>query len=238
MALSEFSLQYVAHKAVKGQALADFLAQHPSPYGFGGNDVEIGMVQTRDNHWTMYFDGSSTSSLAGVGIVIQSPNHDHWLFSLKLDFECTNNQAEYEALIVGLGILHDLRATRALIFGDSELVINQLNGSFRCMSCTLAPYHMIASYLAESFDGITFKHISRSLNTDADELAQIASGAQLLGGKLGREIPVLRQLYPALVNQQVLQRDNVIRTRVMSLPSLLDRDDPVDVCAVEAIPDD
>nr|XP_028954517.1 uncharacterized protein LOC108175276 [Malus domestica] len=198
MALSEFSLQYVAQKGVKGQALADFLAQHPSPYGFGGNDVEIGMVQTRDNHWTMYFDGSSTSSSAGVGIVIQSPNHDRWLFSLKLDFECTNNQAEYEALIVGLGILHDLRATRALVLGDSELVINQLN----------------------------------------DELAQIASGAQLLGGKLGREIPVLRQLYLALVNQQVLQRDNVIRTRVMSLPSLLDRDDPVDVCAVEAVPDD
>ncbi|XP_070668799.1 uncharacterized protein [Malus domestica] len=238
MALSEFSLQYVAQKAVKGQALADFLAQHPSPYGFGGNNVEIGMVQTRDNHWTMYFDGSSTSSSAGVGIVIQSPNHDRWLFSLKLDFECTNNQAEYESLIVGLGILHDLRATRALVLGDSELVINQLNGSFRCMSCTLTPYHMIASYLAESFDGITFKHISRSHNTDADELAQITSGAQLLGGKLGREIPVLRQLYPALVNQQVLQRDNVIRTRVMSLPSLLDRDDPVDVCVVEAVPDD
>ena len=41
MALSEFSLQYVPQKAIKGQALADFLAQHPSPYGFGGNDVEI-----------------------------------------------------------------------------------------------------------------------------------------------------------------------------------------------------
>ncbi|CAN6725803.1 unnamed protein product [Malus baccata var. baccata] len=174
-------------KAVKGQTLADFLAQHPSPYGFGGNDVEIGMVQTRDNNWMMYFDDSSTSSSAGVGIVIQSPNHDHWYFSLKLDVECTNNQAEYEALIIGLGILHDLRATRAFVL---------------------------------------------------DELAQIASSAQLLGGKLGREIPVLRQLYPTLVNQQVLQRDNVIRTRVMSLPSLLDRDDLVDVCAVEAIPDD
>ncbi|KAM1382380.1 hypothetical protein ACFX2F_034854 [Malus domestica] len=157
----------------------------------------------------MYFDGSSTSSSAGVGIVIQSPNHDRWYFLLKLDFECTNNQVEYEALIIGLGILHDLRATCALILGDSELMINQLNGSFRCMSCTLAPYHMVASYLAESFDGIIFEHISRIHNTDVDELAQIASGAQLLEGKLGREIPVLRQLYPALVNQQVLRRDNV-----------------------------
>ncbi|KAM1596852.1 hypothetical protein ACFX1Z_031813 [Malus domestica] len=201
MALSEFSLQYVPQKAVKGWALADFLTQHPSPYDFWGNDVEIGMVDTRDNYWTMYFDGSSTSSSTGVGVVIQSPNHDRWYFSLKLDFDCTNNQAEYEAFIMVLGILHDLQATRALILGDSELVINQLNGSFRCMSCTLAPYHMVANYLAESFDGITFEHISRIHNTAANELAQITFGAQLLGGKLGREIPVLRQLYPALVNQ-------------------------------------
>ncbi|CAN6693572.1 unnamed protein product [Malus baccata var. baccata] len=188
MALSEFSLQYVPQKAVKGQALADFLAQHPSPYGFGDADVEIGMVVTRDNYWTLYFDGSSTSSSAGAGIVIRSPHNDRWYFSLKLDFECTNNQAEYEALIIGLGLLLDFRATRALVLGDSELVINQINGSFRCMSCTLAPYHMVASYLAESFDGITFEHISRVHNTDADELAQIASGARLLGGKLGREM--------------------------------------------------
>ena len=60
------------------------------------------------------------------------------------------------------------------------------------MSCTLAPYHMITSYLAESFDDITFEHISQVRNTDVDYLAQIASGAQLLGGKLGWEIPVLR----------------------------------------------
>ncbi|KAM2791423.1 hypothetical protein PS2_003202 [Malus domestica] len=91
MALSEFSLQYVPQKAVKGQGLADFLAQDSSPYGFGDTDVEIGMVETRDNYWMMYFDGSSTSSSADMGIVIQSPNHDRWYFSLKLDFDYTNN---------------------------------------------------------------------------------------------------------------------------------------------------
>ncbi|KAM1019003.1 hypothetical protein ACFX2C_040564 [Malus domestica] len=176
MALSEFSLQYVPQKAVKGQALADFLAQHPSPYKFRGNDVEIGMVETRDNYWTMYFNGSSTSVSAGIGIIIQSPTHNLWYFSLKLDFNCTNNQAEYEALVIGLNVLYDLRATLVLVLGDFELVINQLNKTFRCMSCTLAPYHMVASYLAESFDGIIFKHISLVHNTDANELAQIASG--------------------------------------------------------------
>ncbi|KAM2961652.1 hypothetical protein FF1_031204 [Malus domestica] len=186
----------------------------------------------------MYFDGSSTSTLAGVGIVLQSPHQHRWFFSLKLDFDCTNNQVEYEALVIGLSVLHDLHAARILVFGGSELVINQLNGTFRCMSCTLAPYHMVASYLAESFDGITFNHISRGRNTVADELAQIASGAQLMEGTSGPMIPVIRQSCPVLVNQQVLQRDQVIRTRVMSLPSLLEREDPVDVCEVETLPND
>ncbi|CAN6685586.1 unnamed protein product [Malus baccata var. baccata] len=143
----QFSLQYVHQKAVKGQALADFLAQHPSPYSFRGNNVEIGMVETCDNYWTMYFDGSSTSTSTGI----------------------------------------------------------------------------------------TFKHISLVRNTDADELAQIASKAQLLGSELGQVKPVVRPLHPALVNQQVLQHDHVIRTRVMSLPSLLERDDPMDIYAVETL---
>ena len=195
MPLSEFSLQYVPQKAVKGQALADFLARHPSSCGFRGNDVEIGLVDTCDNYWTLCFDGSSTLTSAGVGIVVQSPQQHRCYFSLKLDFECTNNQAEYEALVIVLIVLHELQASRMLILGNSDLVINQLNGTFCCMSCALAPYHMVTSYLAESFDDITFSHISRDRNTVADELAQLAFGAQLLGGKLGRMIPTLRQSY-------------------------------------------
>ncbi|XP_068304343.1 uncharacterized protein [Pyrus communis] len=139
----------------------------------------------------MHFDGSSTSTSAGVGIAIQSPDHYRWYFPLKLEFGYTNNQAEYEALIIDLHVLHDLRATHVLVLGDFELVINQLNGVFHCMSCTLAPYHMVATYLAESFERITFKHISRVRNTNADELTQITSGAQLTGGKLGWVTPTV-----------------------------------------------
>lgn len=62
MALSKFSLQYVPQKTVKGQALVDFLAQHPPPYELRGNDVKIGTVQSCDNHWMMYFDRSNTAT--------------------------------------------------------------------------------------------------------------------------------------------------------------------------------
>lgn len=103
------------------------------------------MVETRDNYWTLYFDGSSTLTLASIGIIIWSSYHYRWYFFLKLDFDYTNNQAKYKAVIIVLNVHNDLRAARVLILGDSELVINELNGTFRCMSCTLAPYHMVAS---------------------------------------------------------------------------------------------
>lgn len=77
-----------------------------------------------DNLWMMYFDGSCTTTSADVGIVIQSFEHYHWLFVFKLDFDCTNNQAEYELLVIGLNILHDLKATPVHVLDDSELVIS------------------------------------------------------------------------------------------------------------------
>ncbi|XP_077217965.1 uncharacterized protein LOC143852465 [Tasmannia lanceolata] len=52
--------------------------------------------------WTMYFDGASNSRGRGVGIVLVSPRDEHIPISIKLEFECINNMAEYEACIVGL----------------------------------------------------------------------------------------------------------------------------------------
>ncbi|KAM2999465.1 hypothetical protein FF2_040992 [Malus domestica] len=139
----------------------------------------------------MYFDGSSISTSAGVGIVIQSPHQHCWFFSLKLDFDCTNNQAEYEALVIGLSVLHDLHAARVIVFYDSELVINQLNGTFRCMSCTLAPYHggqllgrVIRWYHVQSYFPWT-EH--RPERTRSDSLRSTAPR-----GKCGPMILVLR----------------------------------------------
>ena len=60
---------------------------------------------------------------AGDGMVITSPFGTKTALSFTLDFECTNNQAEYEALIIGLKILQDLGAKEVLIIGDSQLVI-------------------------------------------------------------------------------------------------------------------
>ncbi|XP_024190639.1 uncharacterized protein LOC112194654 [Rosa chinensis] len=141
--------------SVKGQALADFLAHHPSTEFEEAEEVDIGMVYVAsmtNNHWTMYFDGSSTEFSVGVGIVVETPEGQKFQFAFQLDFTCTNNQAEYEALIVGLEILQEMGAWRVLVFGNSQLVINQMNKEFKCTSWGLLSYHALADQLANTFD--------------------------------------------------------------------------------------
>ena len=72
MALSEFNLRYVSQKSVKGQALADFLADHPCLEIEGEMDpIEISLVTL--SPWKLNFDGSKTRDSTGIGIVIESP---------------------------------------------------------------------------------------------------------------------------------------------------------------------
>ncbi|CAL9001603.1 unnamed protein product [Prunus brigantina] len=175
MALSEFTFQYVAQKSVKGQALADFLAHHPTQGQEEETEVEIGMAHMEKNYWTMYFDGSSTKARSGAGVVIESPQGQRWQFAFQLDFRCTNNQAEYEALIIGLEILREMKATRVLVYGDSQLVINRLTGDYQCTSENLTLYYVTALNTADQFSRISFIHVPRTENHEANEMAQVAS---------------------------------------------------------------
>lgn len=67
----------------------------------------------------MYFDGASSKGGVGARIWIKSPSNESKVHSFKLAFECTNNEAECEALILGLNILKDLVSKRIVVYGDS-----------------------------------------------------------------------------------------------------------------------
>lgn len=92
LALSTFSLSYVPTKAIKDQALADFLANHPC---IETKELSQYLVSLRP--WTLHFDGLKTSNLTGVGVQIRSPDGKTSQFSFKLEFGCSNNQAKYKA---------------------------------------------------------------------------------------------------------------------------------------------
>ena len=96
---------YFPQKSVKGQALTNFLANHPSLEIKLEKYVESGIYEVERWPWILKFDGSSTKNFVGAGIVIISPKGIKTTLSFNLAFKCTNNQAEYEALVIGLEIL-------------------------------------------------------------------------------------------------------------------------------------
>ena len=77
--------------------------------------------------WRMSFDGSCSKNSAGAGVWIHNTNQGH---AYRLDFSCTNNIAEYEALLLGLHILKDLKAKKISVQGDSELIIRKIKGEY------------------------------------------------------------------------------------------------------------
>ncbi|CAN6555140.1 unnamed protein product [Malus baccata var. baccata] len=111
LALSEFSFQYVPQRAVKGQAIADFLAEHQK---FQDEIVNIPRALEVVSVWIP----------PGNGIL----SKEEWVqqeIKRVTDYQGdTNNQAEYEALIIGLEILIELGAMEVEVFGDSELGSN------------------------------------------------------------------------------------------------------------------
>ena len=72
--------------------------------------------------WLVMVDGSCSEQGVGAGVVIRSPEGTEITYAVKFDFQLTNNQAEYEAFITGLGLAHALRAERVEIRADSQLV--------------------------------------------------------------------------------------------------------------------
>ncbi|CAL9019148.1 unnamed protein product, partial [Prunus brigantina] len=153
------------------------------------------------NYWTMYFDGSSTEARSGAGVVIESPQGQRWQFAFQLDFRCTNNQAEYEELIIGLEILREMKATRVLVYGDSQLVINQLTGDYQCTSENLTLYYVTALNTADQFSRISFIHVPRTKNHEANEMAQVASGVSIPDNDRDRVIRIEKRTLPDLAER-------------------------------------
>uniref|UniRef100_A0A2N9H0V5 RNase H type-1 domain-containing protein n=1 Tax=Fagus sylvatica TaxID=28930 RepID=A0A2N9H0V5_FAGSY len=120
--LSEFDIDYRPRTAIKAQALADFIAEFTSKDDEPTEDVE------QASKWTMNIDGSSTKDSGGVGIVLRSPEGDIIKQAIRLQYPTTNNEAEYEALLVGLKTAKILGATELDVRSDSQLVVGQVNG--------------------------------------------------------------------------------------------------------------
>jgi ribonuclease HI len=85
--------------------------------------------------------------------------------------EATNNVAEYTAAIEGLALAAELGARSLTLRSDSQLLVNQLTGRYRVKTPHLIPLHRRLHSLAAGFERVSFEHVLRGLNQEADRLA-------------------------------------------------------------------
>ena len=129
--------------------------------------------------WHLYFDGLVNKSGARAGVWITNIETSHSQgHAFRLNFKCTNNMAEYEALILGLQIIRKLEGQRILVMGDSELVIKQINAEYSVHNPRLARYRDTTHDLVEDLLESKFAIIPRKQNLQAHCLATFANNCK------------------------------------------------------------
>jgi ribonuclease HI len=125
--------------------------------------------------WRMYFDGSLKLHGAGVGILFTVSGGEQLKYALQLLFPASNNAAEYEALIHVLNIAISLGIKRLMVYGDSLVVISQINKEWDCSNDSMGKYSTAVRKLEDKFEGLEFHHVERDRNTAADILSKLGS---------------------------------------------------------------
>ncbi|XP_023746035.1 uncharacterized protein LOC111894186 [Lactuca sativa] len=129
--LSTFDIRYEPRSVIKSQALTDFVAEFSDDLQ---NEVDMeGKQLLKHEHlgkWTLFTDGASNKKGTGLGIILKSPQGDILPQAVNCEFNTTNNEAEYEALIMRIQLDKDLQIRDLHVFVDCLLLTNHFNGSY------------------------------------------------------------------------------------------------------------
>jgi ribonuclease HI len=170
--LGEFEIEFCPRQAIKSQILADFVTEW--------TEIQMPPPKERPEHWIMYFDGALNLEGVGAGVLLISPQGEQLKYVLQIHYKASNNRAEYEALIHGLRVAVSLGMKRILAFGDSKVIVEQVNKEWDCVKDTMDAYCAEIRKLEGRFEGIEFQHVPRNNNITADVLSKLGSRRALV----------------------------------------------------------
>jgi ribonuclease HI len=173
--MSEFDINYRPRTAIKAQALADFIAEFTHPLKEDEQSEE-------DEAWTVNIDGSSTKEMSGAGVILVSLEKDKLKYALQLRFRATNNEAEYEALLVGLKLSKSMGVKNLTVKSDSQLIVGQVKGEYEAKEDRMKKYLTVVKDLLTHFKKVELLQIPREENVTADRLARLASSGIEIDG--------------------------------------------------------
>ncbi|KAL0409949.1 UNVERIFIED_CONTAM: Retrovirus-related Pol polyprotein from transposon opus [Sesamum latifolium] len=153
----------------KAQALADFISEM----------TEMTIKEaSQDQKWLLHVDGSSTAQGSGAGIVITTPQGEDLEFAIKFGFKASNNEAEYEALVIGLRMAHETGAKHLLAYSDTQLVVKQVEDTYEAKEENMIQYLQQIANLKTKFHHFQIIQIPREENAKADSLSKLASSIE------------------------------------------------------------
>ncbi|KAL0412175.1 UNVERIFIED_CONTAM: Ribonuclease HI [Sesamum latifolium] len=164
--LSDYDISYLPRTTIKAQALADFVSEM------------TGMVQeevSEKKPWLLHVDGSSTMQGSGAGVVLTSPQGDDVEFAIKFEFKALNNEAKYEALVLGMRMAQDVGAQHLLAYSDSQLIVKQVNGEYEAKEESMVKYLQQIEELKIKFKSFQLQQIPKEENIKADSLSKLAN---------------------------------------------------------------
>jgi ribonuclease HI len=179
--LEALSINFKPRTAIKSQALVDFMAEC--------RDNQIPTPVDKLEHWTMYFDGSLKLDGGGAGVLFIFPKGEQLKYIVQILWEVSNNEAKYEALLHGLRLVISLGIKRLLVYGDSLLVVQQVNKEWDCNKETMNAYVQEVRKLENKFSGLEVHRVVREHNVGADILSKLGSTrAQIPAGVFVQEL--------------------------------------------------
>ena len=127
--------------------------------------------------WKVYVNGAENHRGFRVGLVLISPKSITIKKSLRLGFSATNNEAEYETLLVGITMVQKMGGEAVEIFSDSRLVVRQVRRELEAKDLRMQGYLSQVRHLQSKFEFFNLSHIPRSRNTHSNSLATLATSS-------------------------------------------------------------
>ncbi|KAL0354230.1 UNVERIFIED_CONTAM: hypothetical protein Sangu_1004300 [Sesamum angustifolium] len=179
--LSEYGIEYRPRPAIEAQALVNFVIEMTDEEG-----------EHKQQRWKLFIDGSSTLQGSEAAVTLETPQGEKNQYALRFNFNASNNEAEYEALLAGAKLAQAAGAKYLRAYSDSQLVLNQVRGDYEAKGEKMVQYLNLIRTLCQKFENFELQCVPQSNNKEANQLAKLASSLKAVKG---RKIILSKQEY-------------------------------------------
>nr|XP_043625708.1 uncharacterized protein LOC122597141 [Erigeron canadensis] len=179
--LGEHEIDFKPRNSIKGQILADFLAEVPTVGAKNKRKADsIAKKEEPEEHeskntWKLFTDGASCADGSGAGLILTNPDGQEFSYALRFEFKASNNAAEYEALLAGLRIAKQMKVKHIHACVESQIVAFQVDGTYEAKEPTMKKYLEKVRQIRQSFESFRIQNVSQSRNKIAYALSKLAS---------------------------------------------------------------